>query len=87
MILAVETGVTTSVLFVVTLVLYGLPTTAPLAVAIELCVGRTYANTLLYSLCACLRAHFRCGRLTPAQTHAQAHPPRGGRRAHVPRWA
>jgi hypothetical protein len=47
MLLAVETGATTSVVFIVVVVLLGSPRSQPIAVAFELLIGRFYTNTLL----------------------------------------
>jgi hypothetical protein len=47
--IAVETGATTSVLFIVIVLLLLSASGEPVAVAFELCLGRAYANTLLFN--------------------------------------
>jgi hypothetical protein len=48
MLTAVETGATTSILFIVICILLVSPANQPIAVALQLILGRTYTNTLLY---------------------------------------
>jgi hypothetical protein len=47
MLLAVETGATTSVVFIVVVILLGSPRNQSIAVACELMIGCMYTNTLL----------------------------------------
>jgi hypothetical protein len=49
MLIAVETGATTSTLFLITVLLLLNMNAQTFAVAIELCVGRAYAITVLYN--------------------------------------